>query len=146
MRKLIVCSLTCLISVSASATDWLQTVTDKQGMISYMDTDSINVFNENTQIVTAFFKYENLSKAKKKINNKVVDSTSSKIAFNCESESSYMLSGIFYDSNGAAIDSFSRSIDGSFSSFKVLHPDTLGYADMYAACAIAGFKNIHDLL
>ncbi|WP_201613296.1 surface-adhesin E family protein [Psychrobacter immobilis] len=145
MRKIIVCSLACLISVSANATNWIKTVTDKQGVISYIDTDSIKIINENTQIVTAFFRYENLSKAKKIINNKVVDSTSSKIAFNCESESSYMLSGIFYDSNGANLDSFSRSIDGSFSSFGVIHPDTLGYADMYAACAIAGFKNISDL-
>lgn len=145
MRKLIVCSLTCLISVSASAANWIETVSDNQGVISYIDIDSVNIFNENTQIVTAFFKYENLSKAKKRINNKVVDSTSSKIAFNCESESSYMLSGIFYDSNGISLDSFSRSIDGSFSSFKALHPDTLGYADMYAACAVAGFKDISDL-
>lgn len=133
MRKLILYPLFCIIAVSANATNWVQL----ENYSSYIDTDSVSIFNENTQVVTAFFKNENMSSIKLKSKNRIVDSIREQSAFNCKNKTSSVIAGVEYDSNKMPINSFSNSIYGPFS---VIHPETLGDHKMKAACRIAGFR------
>lgn len=141
MKKLIVSVLVSLITVSASATDWLYVDTDKLGVDNYIDAHSIRVVDQNAQIVTAFIKMSGIEKSKLKIENKTINSSSIKFSYDCRNENSKSLSSIFYDTNGAVIHS-----DNNAGQFNPIHPGTSHYLNMYAACAIAGFKDISNLL
>lgn len=136
MRRLIFCSLLCLIAVSVNATNWVDL-----GNNRYIDTDSVSIFDENAQIATAFFKDDNLSKLKLKSKNIAVDSMRSKLAFNCKDETSFVVSVVEYDAKQIPIHSFSRSIYGPFD---VIHPETIMDNKMKVVCIISGFKNIDD--
>lgn len=133
MRKLILYPLFFTIAVSANATNWVQI----ENHSSYIDTDSVSTFNENTQVVTAFFKNEKMSILKLKSKNRIVDSIRFKSAFNCKNKTNFVISGIEYDSNNVPINIFSNS---TYASFEVIQPETLSDHQMRAACRIAGFR------
>lgn len=141
LKKLVAGLLVLLMAVSTNATDWLYVDTDKLGVDNYIDAHSVRIVDQNSQIVTAFIKMTGIKKSNLKIGNKIVDSTSFKFSYDCRSEDSRSLSGIFYDVNGVVIHS-----DSNTGQFTPVHPGTSHYLNMYAACAIAGFKDISNLL
>lgn len=141
MKKLIVSVLVSLITVSASATDWLYVDTNKLGVDNYIDAHSVRVVDQNDQLVTVFIKMKGIERSKLEIGNKTIASSSIKFSYDCRNENSKALSSIFYDANGAVIHS-----DNNTGPLNTIHPGTTDYLNMYAACAIAGFKDISNLL
>jgi len=75
MKRLIACSLACLIAVSANANNWFYIDTTKDGVDHYMDVNTLRVVDQNAQIVTAFVKMRGIEKTKLRFNNMIVSST-----------------------------------------------------------------------
>lgn len=141
MKKLITGSLCCLIAISAAADNWLYVDTDKLGVDNYIDANSLKIVDRNHQIITAFIKMKGIEKSNLELRNRTIDSSSIKFTYDCQNETSNTLSTIFYDVNGSVIHS-----DNSIGQLTPVHPTTSNYSNMYAACAIAGFKDIRSLL
>tara|TARA_R100001369_G_scaffold92880_1_gene140803 strand:+ start:8597 stop:9025 length:429 start_codon:yes stop_codon:yes gene_type:complete len=142
MKRLIACSLACLIAVSANANNWFYIDTTKDGVDHYMDVNTLRVVDQNAQIVTAFVKMRGIEKTKLRFNNMIVSSTSFKFAFDCRNETGRTLSSIFYDVNGTVV----NSDDNHVGQFTTIHPGTSQYLNMYSACAMTGFKSIEGIL
>ena len=145
MKKLVAGSLACLISVSSNAANWLYVDTDRLGVDNYIDANSLRIVDNNAQIVTAFIKMKGIEKSNQKLKGSVISAASFKFAFDCRDETSNVLSSIFYNFNGVVIDSENKQLYSDNWQFTPLHPETSSYLNMYAACAIAGFKDISDL-
>ncbi len=146
MKKVIVGSLAFLLTVSASAVNWLYVDTDKLGVDNYIDANSLRVIDRNSQIVTIFVRMEGIDKSNLKLKGSVVSVSSFKFAYSCRDESMSILSNILYDINGVVLHSESKPLSFESGNFVPLHPTTSSYLNMYAACAIAGFKDISNLL
>ena len=141
MKKVVIYSLVFLMPISASATNWIELGNSNSGVNYYIDADSINIVNENTQLVTGFFRQKNLGKHYEHYDLDV-EYASVKMAYDCKNESSQIVSAILYDSTGKALHTEDHPI--KWSSFKQIHPDTSGYLQMYATCYLAGFKKASD--
>lgn len=146
MKRLVAGALTCLMAVSVNAVNWLYVDTDKIGVDNYIDANSVRVVDKNDQIVTAFIRMQGIENSNLKLKDTVVDASSFKFAYDCRDETSNILSTILYGINGAVIHSESRELSFTSGHFTPVHPETSSYLNMYAACAIAGFKDIGSLL
>ena len=134
MKKLIACSLACLMTVSANATNWLEVASYNQDGRFYVDTDSMDITSKEYKMITAFFKTNKLDG---KFNGKTVYSSRQQWSINCRNRSFSILSILYYDLNGRVIDKYDKGM--SFVPHTVVHPDTLGSDILDATCSIKGF-------
>lgn len=134
MKKLIACSLACLMTVSANATNWLEVASYNQDGRFYVDTDSMDITSKEYKMITAFFKTNKLDG---KFNGKTVYSSRQQWSINCRNRSFSILSILYYDLNGRVIDTYDKGM--SFVPHTVVHPDTLGSDILDATCSIKGF-------
>jgi len=103
MKKLIACSLACLMTVSANATNWLEVASYNQDGRFYVDTDSMDITSKEYKMITAFFKTNKLDG---KFNGKTVYSSRQQWSINCRNRSFSILSILYYDLNGRVIDKY----------------------------------------
>lgn len=132
MKKIIVCLLTCFMTISANATNWVE-IANNQKEYFYIDTDSVKITSENYQMLTAFFKGTELNSKGKKF-----DFSRYHMTINCRNRSLAIKSYYSYDSNGKVIDSYDSGM--SFNPAKEAHPGTLSSSMVDSACDTGGFS------
>ena len=132
MKKMIVGSLAFLMTIGANATNWVE-IANIQKQSFYIDIDSVNITSENSKMLTAFFKGNELNSKGKKF-----DSSRQQLRINCRNRSFAVLSALSYDSNGNVISSYDSGM--SFNPNREAHPDTLASSMIEAACYIGGFS------
>ena len=138
MKKLGVAMVAVMMTSTAIGANWVNLGTSNQdgGLTYSLDIDSVRKLNTYSKQISYFVKFD-FSKAQKTADGKYYNYEKVHLKSDCENNRTSLMATIAYTKNGSFVASENRSYDD----WKTVFPDTVGEAQLNAACYVAGYRD-----